>query len=243
MRGEVVVDFLPEAAQRYGRGWALVAVDVIRATTTAVTAAWRGFRVYPAADLADARALATMLEDPLLVGELGGTVPAGFHEVNSPAVMEELAEKDRPVVLLSTNGTRLLQPDPRRATTYAACLRNASAQADWLIGRHRRVALVGAGSRGQFREEDQYGCARLAVPLLEAGFVPGGMTLDVVQRWQGRPPTAFADGASADYLRRTGQLADLDFVLAHDDDIPAVVALSGRRLSCVAADRMQVAAS
>lgn len=235
MEGEVVVDCLPEAVQRYGPGWTVVAVDVIRATTTAVTATWRGFQVFPAHDLDDARTLAGQLADPLLVGELGGVVPPDFEETNSPAAMQVREDTHRPVVLLSTSGTRLLRADIRREATYAACLRNATAQATWLIGRHERVAIVGAGARSEFRDEDQYGCARIALELLNAGYRPGGRTLEVVERWRGLPPTAFAGGNSAGYLRRTGQLVDLDFVLAHDDDIPAVFPLAGRRLDCLPA--------
>jgi 2-phosphosulfolactate phosphatase len=233
MRGEVVVDCFPEVADRYLSDWTLVAVDVIRATTTAVTASWRGFRVFPAHDLEQARCLAERLADPLLVGELDGAVPPGFHETNSPAAMELRCDTARPVVLLSTSGTRLLRTGDEREATYAACLRNASAQAQWLVGRHRRIALVGAGARGEFRDEDQYGCARIALALLQAGYRPGGMTTEVVDRWAALPPSAFADGHSAEYLRRTGQAADLDFVLHHDDDVPAVFRLVRSELECV----------
>lgn len=235
MRGQVVVDCLPEAEERYADGWALVAVDVIRATTTAVTAVSRGFRVFPAQDLQDAFALANGLDDALLVGELDGTVPAGFHDNNSPAAVDLRTDVSRPLVLLSTSGTRLLRPSEEREATYAACLRNVSAQAQWIIGRHERVAVVGAGSRGEFREEDQYGCARIALHLLEAGYRPGGLAVDVVRRWAGLPPASFLSSHSVGFLRRTGQMADLEFVLDHDDDLPAVFPLEGRELRRVPA--------
>lgn len=223
MTGEVVIDFLPEAVGRYGRGWTIVAVDVIRATTTAVTAVWRGHEVFPARSLEDAMALAGSLEHPLLVGELAGDTPPGFEETNSPAALHLRSDIERPVVLLSTNGSTLLRESGERSeAAYAACLRNASAQADWLIGRHRRVALVGAGSQGDFRIEDQYCCARIASALLRAGYRPGGTTCEVVDRWAGLPVQAVATGRSADFLRRTRQVPDLDFVLTHVDDLPAV---------------------
>ncbi|MGH3414139.1 MAG: 2-phosphosulfolactate phosphatase [Marmoricola sp.] len=230
---EVVVDCFPEALHHYRRGWTIVAVDVIRATTTAVTAAWRGLQVFPAESSAHARHLAAGLDDPLLVGELHGDPPAGFHETNSPAAMDRLRDLSRPVVLLSTNGTRLLLGGEGREATYAACLRNVSAQVQCLVEQHRRVALIGAGSRGEFREEDAYGCALLAEPLLDAGYRPGGLAREVVDRWSGLPPEAFADGHSARYLRRTGQVADLDFVLGHRDDVPAVFPLLGSELGCL----------
>ena len=48
MPKSVVIDYLPESARRYRSGWAIVAVDVIRATTTAITAAATGRRCFPA---------------------------------------------------------------------------------------------------------------------------------------------------------------------------------------------------
>ena len=38
MPKSVAIDFLAESVSRYRSGWAVVVVDVIRATTTAVTA-------------------------------------------------------------------------------------------------------------------------------------------------------------------------------------------------------------
>ena len=48
MQKSVVIDYLPESVCRYRSEWAIVAVDVIRATTTAITAAATGRRCFPA---------------------------------------------------------------------------------------------------------------------------------------------------------------------------------------------------
>ena len=48
MKTSVIIDYLQDSVWRYKQGWAVVAVDVIRATTTAVTAAASGRRCYPA---------------------------------------------------------------------------------------------------------------------------------------------------------------------------------------------------
>lgn len=225
MPGEVVIDFLPESVGRY-TDWTIVAVDVIRATTTAATAVWRGHEVFPVRSLEEARAVADLLERPLLVGELAGETPPGFEETNSPAALDLRQDVERPVVLLSSNGSTLLREAGERGeASYAACLRNASAQAEWLLRRHRRVALLGAGAQGGFRIEDQYCCARIAATLLRAGYCPVGMTREVVERWAALPVDVIAGGRSAAFLRRTGQLEDLDFVLSRVDDIPAVFPL------------------
>lgn len=222
----MVIDVLPESAAAYGDGWAVVGVDVMRATTTAVTIAWTGRRCLPVSSQAEAHDVATRLEDPLLVGEWGGDLPEGFHLQNSPAAMEVRNDLERPAVLLSTSGTRLLRAAASADAVYAASLRNVRAQVAHLAEHHPQVAVIGAGTKGEFRREDQFGCARIAAGLLEAGYTAGnGGTMEIVERWRDEPVEACAGGRSADYLRRTGQLEDLDFVLTRVDDVPAVFRL------------------
>lgn len=214
----------------YREGHAVVAVDVIRATTTAVTAASRGVRVFPVASLETALPLAARLDRPLLVGELGGNMPYGFDLNNSPVAMETLPP-DRPVILLSTSGTRLIAEARGADAVYAACLRNVGAQARLLASEHDRVALVGAGTRGEFRAEDQLGCAWIAARLGEAGFEPANdAAAAVAERWGNAPVEAIEESASAEYLRTSGQLHDLAFVLSHIDDVDAVFRLEGEQL-------------
>lgn len=211
--------------------WAVVGIDVIRATTTAVTAVAAGRRCFPVGSIEAAVPLAARLDDPLLVGELGGNMPFGFHLQNSPAEMDRRSELDRPVILLSTSGTALLCDAARRARTYAACLRNVGAQARALAARHDRVLLLAGESRGEFREEDRLCCGRLARALLEAGYEPRDMLVEeVVKHWGQAPDDAFMDGHSVQYLRATGQLHDAEFVLRHVDDLDSVYEMRGGEL-------------
>jgi 2-phosphosulfolactate phosphatase len=230
---EVVIDWSPERLDRYAGDWVVVAVDVIRATTTAVTAVAAGRACYPAASLEAARALAARLERPLLAGELGGVVPPGFHLDNSPAALSRRADVDRPVVLLSTTGTRLLARPAPGTAVHAACLRNLTAQVRRLATGQRRVAVIGAGSRGVFREEDQWACARIAAGLVEAGYRADAPTAELLARWRDVPVAALAAGASAAWLRRSGRLDDLDFVLDHVNDLDATFELNGYGLEMV----------
>jgi 2-phosphosulfolactate phosphatase len=219
-RRTVVIDCFPESLPRYGAGFAVVAVDVFRATTTAVTAAALGRRCFPAGTLEHALELAERLDDALLAGELGGSMPYGFELNNSPAALASRRDVDRPLVLLSTSGTRTITEADRADVVYAACLRNYRAQAHALAGQASAVAVVGAGARGEFREEDQLCCAWIAEHLLELGFEPADAeTSRLVERWSGEPVDAITHGKSADYLQTTGQVDDLDFVLRHVDDL------------------------
>jgi 2-phosphosulfolactate phosphatase len=224
----VAIDFLPESAARYRADHAIVVVDVIRATTTAVTAAAIGWRCYPTPSLEAAVPLAARLANPLLVGELGGNRPFGFDLTNSPAELSARTDVTRPLILLSTSGTLLLWEARTAPAAFAACLRNWSSQVRHLAGRFDKVAVLGAGSRGEFRLEDQLCCAWIADGLLSRGYEPeNDATREVVERWRGEPVEAFLPSPSVAYLERTGQLRDLDFILDHVDDLKAVFPLEG----------------
>lgn len=232
----VTIDCFPEAVDRYGPGWAVVAVDVIRATTTAVTAACAGRRCFPVATLDEATSLAARLDGALLVGELGGLMPYGFDLTNSPAAVAERSDVDRPIVLLSTAGTKLLRDTvPTRTALYAACLRNVRATVEHVARTHDRVAVIGAGARGEFRCEDQLGCARVAAGLMDAGFRPLDKTAGIVTEWATAPVDRITGGRSAAYLVDTGQLRDLHFVLTHEDDVDAAVAVRYGELMTITA--------
>ena len=235
MSETVAIDFSPERAITHGEGAAIIAVDVIRATTTAVTGVVLGRDCYPVPSLEVAVPLAARLDNPLLVGELGGNRPYGFDLTNSPYELAHRTDVQRPMILLSTSGTRLISAPPRADHVYVACLRNWRAQARWMRGRHDRVVVLGAGTRGEFREEDQLACAWIAAGLVEAGYRPLGPTAGLVARWRDAPVDAVARGASAEYLRRSGQLDDLEVILGHVDDLDATFELNGRGLVMVPA--------
>jgi 2-phosphosulfolactate phosphatase len=219
----VVIDYSPESAIRYGAGWAVVAVDVIRATTTAMTAAARGWRCFPAPDMEAAADIARQLDDPLLAGESGGEVPAGFELDNSPAQVVSRADTHRPMVLVSSSGTRLIHGAAIADAVYLSCFRSYSRVADYLALHHPRVAVIGAGSKGQFREEDQACCAWVAAGLFKHGYVPfNARTGAVIARWRGQPPEACLGSRSVAFLKRTGRLSDLDFIFSHIDDLPGI---------------------
>jgi 2-phosphosulfolactate phosphatase len=221
MPGRVAVDSFVESAGLYRDGYAAVVVDVLRATTTAVTAAAAGRRCFPVPSIEAALPLAAKLDRPLLCGELGGNMPYGFDLNNSPAQIDGLHEPERPLILLSTSGTKLIHEAASAAeAVYVACLRNVTATARTLAERHEKVAVLGAGTRGEFRQEDQLGCAWIARALVDAGFEPQDDRTDtIVRRWRESEVEAITASKSAEYLRNTGQLADLDFVLTHVDDL------------------------
>jgi len=226
MKNTFAINYLPESAKHYREGWAVVAVDVIRATTLAITAVSLGRKCYPVDTVEAARRRADQLNHPLLAGELDGDMPDGFEMNNSPAELSELDDA-RPLVMLSSSGTRLLANARGCDTLYLSCFRTSAALGSRLAdGEHSKIALIGAGSRGEFREEDQIGCAWIAQHLIEAGYTPRDMaTTSVVKQWGNAKAIDCLVSHSVDYLRKTNQLSDLDFILNHVDDLNDVFVL------------------
>ena len=219
----VVIDCLPESVSRYRAGWAIVAVDVIRATTTAITAAVTGRRCFPAPTVEAALTIARGLRDPLLAGDSTGVTPVVFEMENSPAQLVNRTDTHRPLVLVSSSGTKVIHEAAGSEAVYLGCFRSHSVVAGYVAERHSRVAVIGAGSKGEFREEDQICCAWIAARLISRGYLPGSSrTADIVKRWRDAPPSACLCSRSVDFLRRTSQMRDLEFILAHIDDVREV---------------------
>ena len=235
-RRAVLIDCYETGFRGPWQDWAVVTIDVIRSTTTVLTSLVQGRRCFPAESLEAAVSLAARLQDPLLVGELGGNMPYGFHLTNSPALLAQRTDTHRPMLLLSTSGTALIGSARQAEAVYAACLRNFRAQAEYLIGRHDRVALIGAGSRREFREEDQLCCGWIGAALVAAGYEPVGSAADVIDRWRDAPVERIVAGNSARYLIDTGQQRDLDFILDHVDDLACIAQLQDDELVGVASD-------
>ncbi|HEV2140253.1 MAG TPA: 2-phosphosulfolactate phosphatase [Candidatus Dormibacteraeota bacterium] len=233
MRPSFVIDATPEAARLYRETHAIVAVDVFRATTVIVTALACGHPIYPVASVEEAETVAGNLHDPLLAGEQAGIKPDGFHLNNSPAAIEKLTNC-RPIVLVTSAGTKLLSEARGASSIYVASLRNIIATAAQLVGSHRRVALIGAGTHGKPRPEDQFACARIAELLCGQGYMPENeRTVAELARWHGVPVRAMRDSPSVDFLRESNQLDDVDFTLSHVDDVDASAVFNGQQVSLV----------
>jgi 2-phosphosulfolactate phosphatase len=236
MNRTFVIDALPERAARYRDTHAIVVVDVFRATTVIVTALACGHRVYPVATVDEAKQFAAQLKNPVLAGEQAGIKPPGFEIQNSPSAVALLGSSN-PIVLLSSAGTQLLAHARGASAIYVACMRNFTATANSLAFAGKRVALIGAGTRGESRPEDQMVCAWIGRRLLQHGFQPENeSTLLEMAVWDGVAPDAILASPSVDYLRESKQTNDIDFVLGHIDDLDAIALYNGQQVSLLPAE-------
>ena len=232
----VVIDSFPSRNDRYFQDYAVVAIDVIRASTTAITAVAAGRKCFPVVSAEAAFQLREQFPSCLLAGEVGGLMPAGFDLNNSPAELSRRSDHERPLVLLSSSGTKLMVQSGMSPGAYLACMRNYKAVAAYIAGRHERIAVLGAATRGEFREEDQLCCSRIAAELLRLGHEPENrQTVQLIKRWSTSSVLVCAQGNSAAYLRRSGQLDDLNFILSHVNDVAMAFKMSNGEVVPVAA--------
>ena len=240
MSPKVLIDYFP-AHGSCEPAHAVVAIDVIRATTTAVTAVSQGRRCFPVTSVEAAHERAAKLEAPLLIGELGGEKPPSFDMNNSPAALAERTDTHRPVILLSSSGTQLLDSLRTHHPVYVACFRNFAAIANELKNSYVDTTLLGAGTLGEFREEDQMCCAWIANELMRSGYQPANRaTADLVLKWRRAKPDACLVGKSAKFLTRTNQVRDLGFILSRVNDLNLVCAYSDGEISAVESHSLSV---
>jgi len=141
------IDLLPQRALANS---VAVVFDVLRATSTMITALARGAAgIWPVSSIEEAWALKEKHPAALLGGERHGDRIEGFDLGNSPLEYDE-AVRGREIITTTTNGTVALRAVMHASSVLAAALLNAGAIAAHLNRQPARdLLLVCAGT---FRE-------------------------------------------------------------------------------------------
>jgi 2-phosphosulfolactate phosphatase len=206
---------------------AAVVIDVVRASTTIVSALAEGARgVVPVATVDEAAARARSWPGgAVLGGERGGAPPPGFDCGNSPAEYTRARVAGRTVVFTTTNGTRALLAVESAKRVAVGGFVNAGAVLRWLAREPSDVLLACAGETGRFCLEDAT-CAGLFAARLRAA----------------RPDASVSDAARAAEILYQHYAADLGTML--DDATWAQMLVTqgrGRDLPlCIAVDAFAV---
>jgi 2-phosphosulfolactate phosphatase len=147
----------------------VVVFDVLRATTTIIAALAVGVRSVQAfADLAEAKAAASMTPGVILCGELNALPAPGVDMGNSPGQFTA-EHSGRDVLLSTTNGTKALNAARSAAALFAGTLVNAAAAARAAASTNRTVLLLGSGTNGEIAMEDAIGAGAVCWYLLQDG--------------------------------------------------------------------------
>ena len=146
----------------------VVVIDVLRATTTLVTALENGAEsVIPVATPEEAleKKPSSSTEHVLLCGERGGIKCPGFDLGNSPREYTSDRVAGKRIIFTSTNGSRMmLMAKPARRIFLGAFI-NGRACAGRLADSGRDCLIACAGDNGRFSLEDAV-CAGMIIEFL-----------------------------------------------------------------------------
>ena len=158
--------FAPESIA----GQTAVVIDVLRATTTIVTAIANGAQtVVPVLEIEETKKLKSKIlacedsrfpgpiaeSDILLGGERRGMRTDGFDLGNSPSEYTTERISGKIVLFSTTNGTKAMHRARFAESIYLASFLNAGAVAEQ-IASHKTINIVCAGTFGKITEEDVY---------------------------------------------------------------------------------------
>lgn len=176
---------LPALARRDLRATACVVFDVLRATSTFVTALHHGAQaIIPVGEISEALAFRKAegrrqkAEVVLLAGERNGIRISAdgidFDLGNSPREYTPEKVRGKTIVSTTTNGTRALRACVGAKTVLAAAFLNLSATAQFLLEKNcENILLVCAGTGENPASEDIIAagtlCELLSEPDLECG--------------------------------------------------------------------------
>jgi 2-phosphosulfolactate phosphatase len=163
----------------------VLVIDVLRASTTIVTALSNGCRaIVPLDDPDEARRRAAATADALIAGERRGEPLEGFDLGNSPLEFTREQVDGRTLFLTTSNGTKALLAARPAAAIGVAGFVNLSAAAAWAHAQGRDVVLLCSGERGDRSLEDEI-CAGLLVDRLREvspDATPGREATEVARR-------------------------------------------------------------
>lgn len=215
-------------------GRTAVVFDVLRATSTMITALSHGCRgVIPVETVEEARELAARLaakgEPVLLAGERGGLKIKDFPYGNSPLEFSPEVVRGRWLVLTTSNGTRAICRAAGAASrVLVGSLLNAGAVARELLKGGSDVVMICAGSEGSFSLEDALaaGVVMSEMKLTDLGCLSdlAVAALHLARVYEGDFLTAFTHSRHGRKLMNLGREADLRWCAQKDayDIVPVV---------------------
>lgn len=137
-------------------GKSVVVIDMLRATSVIVTALSNGCRrVIPVLTVDEALHIASKDKNEyLLGGERKAVKIEGFNFSNSPLEYTKEIVRGKSLIMTTTNGTRAIKGAEGAKNIFIGALINAAAVAQKLAEIGEDVAIVNAGTYGQFSMDD-----------------------------------------------------------------------------------------
>jgi 2-phosphosulfolactate phosphatase len=154
----------------------VVIIDVLRASSTIVTAFMNGAKaIIPVGDMGEASKIAQNVDSDnyLLCGEKDGEKIEGYDLGNSPLEYIKEIVEGKNLIFNTTNGTKAIKKSLGSSKTYIASFLNVSAIVDELKKQENDIVLVCAGWKGRLAFEDMLLAGNI-IHLLSNGSLPNG---------------------------------------------------------------------
>lgn len=217
---------LPALANRNLSGTTCVVFDVLRATSTFVTALNNGARdVTPVSEIAEAIAQRQQQPDILLAGERNGvrilaaeSAGVDFDLGNSPREFTPARVRGKTIVSTTTNGTRALRACAGAESVLAASFLNLSATAKFLANSNsNELLIICAGTGNGVALEDVLAAGALTDLLADALTDSAEIARQTFLRLKADLPSAIASSANGKRLLGIPELApDVAFCSRRD---------------------------
>jgi len=200
-------------------GGTAVVVDVLRASTTILTALDNGAAaVRPCLSVHEALACRAQDSQVLLGGERGGVKIDGFELSNSPADYTPTTVGGRVIAFTTTNGTRALHHSVQANEILVGAFSNVSQLAMHLSTSDRPLHVVCAGTNGEVTGEDVLFAGCLIDRLLERSEHPTSGLTDSARMTLGWWRYELSQRSLADTLKSTRGGTNL-MALSYENDV------------------------
>lgn len=164
------VSTVEEISPEHVNGRTVIVIDVLRASSTIVTALDTGFASVIPVGTAD-KALALRSSNTVIAGEWHCKKIDGFDYNNSPTVLKKKDHTGNHLVLTTTNGTKAIEKAVQADRLLIGCFLNASACVKEAIVLNSDITFYCAGTRNKFALEDGL-AAGMMVHLLKKQVSP-----------------------------------------------------------------------
>lgn len=196
-----------------------VVVDVLRATSTIVTAFMHGCKsIVPVAEVEEAFQLANgRMAGALIGGERGGLAVEGFDLGNSPQEYTSTRVRGQTIILTTTNGSRAFRSLPEDTMGLVASFLNMGAATRYCLGQGRDVVFIPSGREGGFSLEDT-ACAGAIVEMIRkqlrdtTHITDAALASEILyDHFRGKLVEMFQSSVHGRYLMEIGVKADLEY--------------------------------
>jgi 2-phosphosulfolactate phosphatase len=213
------VCFSPELLHLYDlKGKAVVAVDILRATSTMVTAFANGAsHIFPVMQLDECQQYAS--KGCLIAAEREGIKAEGFDLGNSPFSYTSENVKGRAIAITTTNGTRAIRLSEQADEIIVGSFLNLNAVVEYLKQLNLDVLVVCAGWKGNFNLEDTIFAGAVVERLQDNFSFENDAALASLHLYQAAKTDLLGFLRKSSHVRRLEHLEihkDIEFCMQHD---------------------------